>query len=100
MKIRDVAAAVAELDEALSHYKGIYPDLADAFFNEIVLAKQLITQFPSAWKNMGRGTKGFVLRHYPYTLVYQVREDSIWLVSYAHHSRRPGFWADRLQGIH
>jgi len=100
MKIREVAAAVLELDEALSYYKDIHPDLADAFFHEVAQAKQLISRFPFAWKNLGRGMKGFIVRHYPYTLIYQVREETIWVVAYAHHSRRPDYWKDRLREIH
>lgn len=100
MKIRDVASAVSELDEALLYYKDIHPDLANAFFHEATHAKRLISQFPSAWKNLDRKLKGFVMRRYPYTLVYQIREETIWVVAYAHHSRRPGYWKDRLREIH
>lgn len=48
MKVRDVAAAALELDEALSYFNDIHPDLANSFFHEVVRAKSLISQFPFA----------------------------------------------------
>ncbi|MDO9225927.1 MAG: type II toxin-antitoxin system RelE/ParE family toxin [Pseudomonadota bacterium] len=100
LPLRETGAAAWELDEALAYYSDIHPDVAGGFFQEVGRAKQLISQFPLAWKNLDRGLKEFVIRHHPYTLVYQVREDMIWILAYAHHSRRPGYWKDRLRNTH
>jgi hypothetical protein len=80
----------------LTCYSDIHPDLADTLFHEVERAKKLIAEFPSAWMNLGESLKGFVLRRYPYTIV---REDVIWIVAYAHHKRRPGYWHDRLKDM-
>lgn len=100
MKLRETAAAVSELDEALTYYRDIHPDVAESFIQDVVRAKFLIGHFPYAWKNQARGIKGFVMQHYPYTIVYQIRDDSIWIVAYAHHKRRPGYWNNRLRNPH
>lgn len=100
MKVLDVAAAALELDEALSYFNDIHPGLADTFFQEVARAKRLISQFPFAWKNLDKKLKGFVMHHYPYTIVYQIRGEIIWVVAYAHHKRRLAYWKNRLQDIH
>lgn len=100
MKVRDVAAAALELDETLSYFNDIHPELANSFFHEVVRAKSLISQFPFAWKNLDKGLKGFVIRRYSYTIVYQIRPEAIWVVAYAHHKRRPANWKKRLRDIH
>jgi len=99
MKLHALAAARQELDDALTYYGNIHPDLAEALFSEIIRSRNLILQFPFAWMNMGRGLRGFVVTGYPYTIVYQIRKDDIWVVAYAHHKRRPGYWRERLKQI-
>ena len=66
----------------------MHPDFAEALFNEVGRAKKLIVQFPYAWKNYGGGLYGFIVRRYPYTIVYRVSDDAIWVLAYAHHKRR------------
>lgn len=51
MKLRETAAAVSELDEALTYYRDIHPDVAKSFIQDVVRAKFLIGHFPYAWKN-------------------------------------------------
>lgn len=97
MKIKDSAIAAEELDDALTYYSDVHPDFAEGFFYEVVKAKKLILQFPLAWKNLGRGLRGFIVRRYPYTIVYRVMEHEIWIIAYAHHKRRFGYWRDRLR---
>lgn len=38
----------------------------------------------------------FLLRRFPYYLLYRVEEDWILVLAVGHHSRRPGYWRDRL----
>ncbi|MFA6444452.1 MAG: type II toxin-antitoxin system RelE/ParE family toxin [Sterolibacterium sp.] len=96
MKIKDAAVAAEELDDALTYYRDVHPDFAEALFHEVSRAKKLIVQFPYAWKNYGGGLYGFVVRRYPYTIVYRVSDDAMWVLAYAHHKRRRGYWRGRL----
>lgn len=47
----------------------------------------------SPWR--GRGRRRYVLKHFPYSLVYTVLADEIRILAVAHHSRRPGYWTGR-----
>lgn len=62
-------------------------------------SRKLIEQFPYAWMNMGCGVHGFIVRGYPYTIVYEVQCEDIWVVAYAHLKRRFGYWRKRLKQI-
>lgn len=97
MNIRDSAVAAEELDDALTYYRDVHPDFAEGFFREVMRAKQLMLQFPHAWKNFGDGLRGFIVRRYPYTIVYRVTGETILILAYAHHKRRRGYWRRRLK---
>jgi toxin ParE1/3/4 len=35
------------------------------------------------------------LNRFPYTVLYRVKNDEIFVTAVAHHSRRPGYWRRR-----
>ena len=96
MKIRELATALSELDEALGYYGNVSPFFAQALMDEIKAAKRLIAEYPRAWKLMPGSMRGFPLHRYPYTIVYRADDDDILIVAYAHFKRRPGYWRNRL----
>ena len=95
MKIRELAPALSDLDEALGYYGNISPFFAQALMDEIKTAKRLITEYPRAWKPMSGGMRGFPLHRYPYTIIYQADDNEILIVAYAHFKRRPNYWRNR-----
>lgn len=44
-----------------------------------------------------RGAKRLVLKRFPYDIVVRELPEEIVVVAVAHHSRRPGYWRDRLR---
>jgi hypothetical protein len=51
---------------------------------------------PERWPLYLHETRRFVLRRYPFSLIYYVDSALIELVAVAHHRRRPGYWRSRL----
>jgi plasmid stabilization system protein ParE len=96
MKVRELTVALAELDEAIAHYRAIDARLAARLLDEIDAGKQAIERFPNAWKRLPSGVRAFPLRRFPYTLLYMADGDEILIVAYAHQSREPRYWEDRL----
>ena len=85
--------------EALNSYRWYARrnvDAADAFQCELEQSRKMIEHAPDAWPAFVHGTRKFVLRHFPFKIVYRVRPDRIEVVAVAHNRRRPGYWADRL----
>lgn len=96
MKVRELTVALAELDEAIEHYRAIDVHLAARLLDEVDAGKRAITRFPNAWKRLPSGVRAFPLRRFPYTLLYMAEREEILIVAYAHQSREPRYWEGRL----
>jgi plasmid stabilization system protein ParE len=99
MKFRLLAAAVAELDEAVAWYAGLASGLERQFLDEILEARRRIADRPHAWHLLDdSGVRRFRLKRFPYGLIYVVLEDEIIVLAIAHLHRRPEYWRSRKQG--
>ena len=96
MKIRELAAAERDLEDALTHYADISPDFASALLHEVILAKKMIAEFPHAWHPLGRNLRRYALHRYPYSIIYRPGADEILIVAYAHFRREPDYWRSRI----
>ena len=77
--------------EALAEFKAAvvwYVDKSDSaavnFVAEIDNAIELITASPRRWPAAERGTRKFVLRRYPYAVIYRERDTDIQVLAIAH----------------
>jgi toxin ParE1/3/4 len=41
------------------------------------------------------GTRKYLLRRFPYAVIYRVTDEAIEVVAVAHGRRRPGYWKTR-----
>jgi plasmid stabilization system protein ParE len=89
-------AARLEQDEAFEWYRERSFDAADQFLQEIETARSAIQNSPEAWAQYLYGTRRYLLKRYPYVVVYRVTEDRIDVIAIAHGHRKPGYWVDRL----
>ena len=97
MNVRQHPSASAELVAAMAWYVERSPMAAENFWLSLQSARKNIVAFPLAAPKADNSTRRFVLRGYPYDLIYRVRESEIFIVAYAHHRRRPGYWKARLR---
>jgi plasmid stabilization system protein ParE len=100
MKLRELAAATRELEEALTYYSEISEPLAAALLSQVEATQRLILRFPLAGRRYGPHMRGIPLQHYPYSVIYRIDEmrHEILIVAYAHHKRQPGYWRSRSGG--
>ncbi len=96
MKIRFLAVAEIELDEAVEYYNHESPGLGSEFLAEILHALDRIARFPEAWHPCSRRTRRYLTRRFPYGVIYQQRPDAILVVAIANLHRKPDYWQDRL----
>jgi hypothetical protein len=87
----EVLATLAYYD-ALDRVQGT--TLSDALREHIEHAYVQIGEAPSAFPPYLFGTRRFLLRRFPYALVFDV-EPSPLLLAFAHAKRRPGYWKTR-----
>lgn len=71
--------------------------VADAFFTELERALELIRTAPESWPAYLFGARHYVLRKYPYSIVYKAARGSSVVYAFAPAKRRPGYWKDRLE---
>jgi toxin ParE1/3/4 len=90
-----LAAARQETVAAFEWYLERSPEAAHAFLQELETGVSLIAETPRVWPTFEAGTRRYLLRSYPFSIVYRHRGDRITIVAVAHHSRRPGYWMDR-----
>jgi len=89
--------AIAEARAAREWYESRSPAAATGFFEELEHGVEQIAKFPEAWSPYLKGTRRYLLRRFPYSVVYRKRERDIQVVAVAHHRRKPGYWKDRVK---
>jgi toxin ParE1/3/4 len=89
--------AAAEYDAAFDWYLERSPDAARKFDAEVDRALAQILQAPQRWASGPHHTRKFLLRQFPFTLIYRERLlGDVQVVAVAHTSRKPGYWKRRL----
>ncbi|HEY0141596.1 MAG TPA: type II toxin-antitoxin system RelE/ParE family toxin [Thermoanaerobaculia bacterium] len=99
MKSRFHDAADAELTAAVDYYEGIARGLGRRFLVEIRAATTYIERYPEIAPVIADGVRAKVLVRFPYTIMYVVGRDELFIVSIAHQSKEPAFWADRIKPV-
>ena len=90
--------ARAEYRAALAWYATRSIDAADGFADVIADSICGIRELPDAWPRwLGKAdVRARVVRRYPYSIMYVVRDQRIVIIAIAHQSRRPGYWLSRI----
>jgi plasmid stabilization system protein ParE len=89
--------ASAEYDAAFDWYLERSPDAALKFDAEVDHGFAQIVQAPRRWPIGPFGTRRFLLRKFPFILIYRERvPGEIQIVAVAHTSRKPGYWKQRF----
>jgi toxin ParE1/3/4 len=87
--------AEEELNEAAAHYAHARPGLGDAFVAEVQRAVDLVAALPFAGRAVDDEVRWWVVKRFPYSVLYRVREDHIRILAIAHQKRRPFYWRGR-----
>ena len=88
--------ARAEVLVAFQWYLERSPSAAEAFLQAVAHAEPAICNSPETWPEYLHGTRRYLLRRFPFVIVYRVKEHRIEIVAVAHGHRRPGYWSNRL----
>jgi len=96
-KVEFTPEALGEVDEAFARYLERSRQAAEAFVREVDRAVALVASSPTIWPHFEAGTRRYVLRKFPYNIVYREIPTGIEVVAVAHHKRRPRYWIRRLR---
>ena len=85
-----------ELDDAADYYDNIDLKLGDDFLEEIDDCISRILMFPLAWTKMHGSVRGCRTHRFPYSVIYDLEEEQVFVLAVMHLSREPNYWVDRL----
>ena len=88
-------AAEVELLESAAYYERKRKGLGGEFLDEFDAALDKIEAFPEAWPVYAGEYRRFLLRRFPYGLIYRLESDKIFLIAVAHLHRKPDYWRER-----
>ncbi|MBI4840032.1 MAG: type II toxin-antitoxin system RelE/ParE family toxin [candidate division NC10 bacterium] len=89
-------AAREEFLAAAHHYGTAASGLGHDFIAAVEQAVARIAAFPEHGSPHLMSTRRVVLRRFPFSVVSLLEPEAVLVVAVAHHSRRPGYWRDRV----
>lgn len=95
IKIEFHPEAEQELSEAKRWYRQRSRLAARAFATEIAGSFRQIAESPDRWPEVRPGERRFILSKFPFSILYRVRPNVVFITAVAHQKRRPGYWRDR-----
>jgi len=87
--------AEAEIEEAAAYYEAIHSALADGLLDRIEHGLNQISDLPGTWPTYLSDTRRYLLRRFPYALVYRIQNDTPYVVAFVHQHSKPGYWLER-----
>jgi len=87
--------ALEEAESAAHWYAERSLAAAAQFSAELDDAEAAIVERPEAWPPFDHGTRRYLLRRFPFSVVYRIEKFRILIVAVAHGRRRPGYWKGR-----
>ena len=88
--------AASEYLSALTWYRDRSLNTARRFELEFSQAIEQIHRFPDRWPIYSAGCRRYLLRRFPFQIIYQKLANAVFVVAVAHTHRRPGYWKDRF----
>jgi hypothetical protein len=91
-------AARAELAAGADWYDERVSGLGDELISAVELATALIVEAPGRLPVVSVDTRArrVVVKDFPFTVVYTIAGDTVFILAIAHQKRRPFYWKRRL----
>ena len=87
--------AEAEVAAAFDWYLERNDQAAEAFRAEAFGAIDSLCDTPTKWKLSEDGSRRLLLRHFPYTVYFDIDGATVYVLAVAHQRRAPGYWPNR-----
>jgi plasmid stabilization system protein ParE len=88
-------AADADYQEALVWYQARSPQAAAGFEAAVEVALRVIGEAPERWTRCDDRHRFYILRRYPFSIIYRIEAGDVLVVAVAHSSRSASYWRDR-----
>ncbi|MGH9932017.1 MAG: type II toxin-antitoxin system RelE/ParE family toxin [Pyrinomonadaceae bacterium] len=88
--------AIVEARAARRWYAKRETEVGDSFMAALDAAVEMIAKTPNMWPMFEAGTHRYLIKNFPYSLIYRRLVTGIQVVAVMHSRRRPGYWRSRL----
>jgi toxin ParE1/3/4 len=85
----------AELQIAYDWYDGKLSGLGEELLNELDIAFISVVAKPTIWPVFAKGYRRYLLKRFPFGIIYKIDKKNIYVVAVMHLSREPGYWKRR-----
>lgn len=96
MSFRFLPPAQAELLDGISFYSAIRPELGQRFEQAVADAVRGAVAHPERGAPRSKNTRRWLVKGFPYGVVYRASAEEVLVVAVAHERRRPGHWMQRV----
>lgn len=96
MKAQFLEAAEIEFYEAIAFYNLRREGLGFEFKDDVKSTINRIKENPEAWAPLSKRTRRCQTERFPYGIIYQIRKETILIISVMHLRRHPKTWHKRV----
>ena len=89
-------SALDELIQSAEYYEARAEGLGENFLAETAHAVADISESPERWPYFLLNARRRLFNRFPYSIVYVVQADRIYILAIMHQRRRPGYWKKRF----
>lgn len=89
--------AEAEFRGAARHYERHQKGLGERFGQTVTMAIANAAKDPGRYQWIDEHCQIVRTKKFPYSVIYEVREELIRIVAIMHQHRRPGYWKERAE---
>jgi plasmid stabilization system protein ParE len=86
-----------EMIESAHLYEGRSEGFGSDFLKAVEETTRRIEQFPEAGPIERANIRKRLVSGFPFTILYEMQRDSIFIAAVMHQHRRPGYWRTRLK---
>ena len=88
---------VEDIKGSYNWYEERLQGLGSGFLNELEDGYTAIQNFPETWATFHYGFKSYILNRFPFSILYQIMDEKIFIIAVMHNSRKPNYWLDRIK---
>lgn len=85
-----------EIKSSYQWYQNQTDGLGQDYLSELESSFQTIRELPNTWPKFQNGFRRFLLSKFPFSVIYQSSENTIFIIAVMHNSRKPGYWNQRI----
>ena len=92
MNVKFTRPASEEYLETVEYYNNLRDGLGYEFCIEFDSGIKKIIQYTEAWQELAPGIRRFLIRRFPYGIIYSVENDEILILSVMNLHKKPKKW--------